>query len=172
MNSPSREPNNIDDEWTLLSEDELDARDADDTAMLGLLRQALEVADPVPRHVVAAARGAIAWRTVEEDLASLVFDSSTELTGVRDLSSARQLTFRSRGVEIEIMLVEAAQRRLVGQLVPAQSATVRLEGTDEHFEQTSDQFGRFSFDRVHTGPVRLSVAGGSGATVTTDWVLL
>lgn len=146
---------------------------ADEDALLNLLRRAIGAADPVPDHVMAAARGAVAWRTIDQDLADLVFDSTAELTGVRGPNAARQLTFRSDGVEIEVMLVDSAARRLVGQLVPARSTTVTLEGTDAQLEQTSDRFGRFSFDRVHTGPVRLKVAGGAGARdIATDWVLL
>ena len=38
----------------------------------------------MPRHVLAAARGAFTWRTIDQELADLVFDSATELTGVRD----------------------------------------------------------------------------------------
>jgi len=146
---------------------------ASDDALLQLLGSAIGIADPVPGHVLAAARGAVAWRTIDQELADLVFDSSAELTGVRDPNAARQLTFRSDAVEIEIMLVDSSARRLVGQLVPARSTTVTLEGTDSQVEQTSDRFGRFSFDRVHTGPVRLTVAGGTSARdIATDWVLL
>lgn len=149
------------------------ADDALDDALLDLLGQAIDAGDPMPAHVLAAARGAVAWRTIDQDLAGLVFDSATELTGVRDPNVARQLTFRSDGVEIEVMLVDSNARRLVGQLVPARPTTVTLESTDVRTEQTSDRFGRFSFDRVRTGPVRFTVAGGVGSRdITTDWVLL
>lgn len=152
----------------------LDAVDeAADDALLELLGEALRTTDPVPEHVMAAARGAVAWRTIDQDLADLVFDSSAELTGVRDPNAARQLTFRSDDVEIELMLVDPAQRRLVGQLVPAQSTTVRLESTEGQIEQTTDRFGRFSFERVRTGPVRITVpATENTRPIATDWMLL
>ncbi len=144
-----------------------------DSELLALLGRALRASDPVPDDVIAAAKGAYAWRTIDEELADLVFDSARELTGVRDRNSSRQLTFRSKGCEIEIMVLDAAERRLVGQLVPAQSTTVTLVGTNERFERASDQHGRFSFDRVQVGPVRLSVSVPGGAPdITTDWVLL
>ena len=147
--------------------------EAADTALLALLGDALNVSDPVPEHVLAAARGAVAWRTIDQDLADLVFDSSAELTGVRDKNAARQLTFRSDGVEIELMLVDSEQRRLVGQLVPAMATTVRLEGTASQVEQSTDRFGRFSFDGVQTGPVRITVPGADGGrAIATDWMLL
>jgi hypothetical protein len=144
-----------------------------DGLLVDLVGRSLRAVDPVPDRVLAAARGAFAWRTIDQELADLVFDSATELTGTRDRGAARQLTFRSRGVEIEIMLVDASERRLVGQLVPAHSTTVRLDSTGQSHEQVSDQYGRFSFDRVATGPVRLSITGTGGTRdVLTDWVLL
>ena len=144
-----------------------------DDALLALLSKALGAADPVPDHVLAAARGAVAWRTIDQDLADLVFDSSVDLAGVRDPNASRQLTFRSDDVEIELMLVDSAPRRLVGQLVPAMTTTVRLEGTETQVEQTTDRFGRFTFDGVQTGPVRITVpATAQGRTISTDWMLL
>lgn len=147
--------------------------DMDDDELLQLLGRALQESDPVPAHVVAAARGAMTWRTIDQELAELVFDSATELTGVRDRDAPRQLTFQAPGLEIEVMLIDSTTRRLVGQLVPGQATTVRLEGPDQQLQHTSDRFGRFSFDDVHPGPVRITVHGShpSGDT-TTDWMLL
>jgi hypothetical protein len=178
MTSPHHTDPPSPDEFGVSSDDDLDfdldsVDEAADAALLALLGQALNIADPVPDHVLAAARGAVAWRTIDQDLADLVFDSSFELTGVRDKNAARQLTFRSDDVEIELMLVDATQRRLVGQLVPAMATTVCLESTETMVEQTTDRFGRFSFDAVHMGPVRISVPNAAGGrAVTTDWMLL
>ncbi|WP_117000937.1 hypothetical protein [Desertimonas flava] len=145
---------------------------SDDT-LLELLGAALQVADPVPEHVLAAARGAVAWRTIDQDLADLVFDSAVELTGVRDRDSARQLTFRTADLEIELMVVDPASRRLVGQLVPPLATSVTLESTSESAVQHSDAYGRFTFEAIADGPVRLAVGGAEGrADVLTDWVLL
>ena len=92
---------------------------------------------PTPSPTTCSPRPAArsAWRTIDQELADLVFDSATELTGVRDPNAARQLTFRSKGVEIEIMLVDSAERRLVGQLVPAHATTVALDSTGQSHEQ-------------------------------------
>jgi hypothetical protein len=143
-----------------------------DDALQELLAVALRQGDPLPRRVIAAARGAWTWRTIDQELADLVFDSATELTGARDREGARQLTFRAPGLEIEVMVADPASRRLVGQLVPAEATTVRLEGTDDVLEQDTDRFGRFTFDGAPSGPVRFSVTNRDGATVTTDWILL
>ena len=146
--------------------------DPNDDALQELLGIALRQADPVPRHVVAAARGAFTWRTIDQELADLVFDSATELTGVRDHGGTRQLTFQAPGLEIEVMVADPATRRLVGQLVPARPATVRLEGTESVSEQEADRFGRFTFDGAPPGPLRITVSEPDGAAVSTDWILL
>jgi hypothetical protein len=144
-----------------------------DESLLELLSHALQVNDPVPDHVLAAAKGAVAWRTIDQDLAELVFDSALEATGVRDRDIARQLTFRADDVEVELMLVDTEPRRLVGQVVPAATTTVRLESTSAVAEQESDKYGRFTFDQVAAGPVRISIRGSEGRPgVLTDWVLL
>lgn len=146
--------------------------DLTDDALQELLGLALHHDDPVPRHVVAAARGAFTWRTIDQELADLVFDSAMELTGVREHGGSRQLTFQAPGLEIEVMIVDPESRRLVGQLVPARAATVRLEGTEHTLEQPADRFGKFSFEAAPPGPVRITVAGPDELAVSTDWVLL
>ena len=65
--------------------------------LLELVGRALRAAEPVPDHVIAGARAAWTWRTIDEELAELVFDSAAELTGVRSEDTARQLTFRAPG---------------------------------------------------------------------------
>ena len=69
---------------------------ASDDELLELVGRALRAAEPVPDQVVAGARAAWTWRTIDEELAELVFDSAAELTGVRSEDTARQLTFRAR----------------------------------------------------------------------------
>jgi hypothetical protein len=137
-----------------------------------LLGVALRHAEPVPEHVLDAARGAWTWRTIDEELAALVFDSATESTGVRDHGGARQLTFQGPGIEIEVMVSDPATRRIVGQLVPAQTATIELENASGTATQTADRLGRFTFEGVPAGPIRLTVTVPDGVTVTTDWVVL
>ncbi|MGH9269940.1 MAG: hypothetical protein ACRDZ2_01565, partial [Ilumatobacteraceae bacterium] len=77
-----------------------------DDQLQELLGRALRAAEPLPDKVVTGARAAWTWRTIDEELAELVFDSATELTGVRSEDTARQLTFRAPGVEVEVMVVD------------------------------------------------------------------
>ena len=144
-----------------------------DDDLLELVGRALRAADPVPDRVLDGARAAWTWRTIDEELAMLVFDSAAELTGVRSEDTARQLTFRAPGMEIEVMVVDEASRRIVGQLVPGGAFDVTLHAGDGAHVTATDHLGRFSFDGVAPGPVRLVVAGDDGnPAVTTQWVLL
>ena len=144
-----------------------------DDDLLELVARALRAADPVPDRVLDGARAAWTWRTIDEELAELVFDSAAELTGVRSEDTARQLTFRAPGMEIEVMVTDEATRRIVGQLVPPGAFTITLLVGDAALAETTDRLGRFSFDAVAPGPVRLVVADPDGtAVVTTEWVLL
>ncbi len=144
-----------------------------DDELLALVGRALRTAEPVPDRVVTGARAAWTWRTIDEELAELVFDSAQELTGVRSEDTARQLTFRAPGVEIEVMVVDDGARRIVGQLVPPGDYTVQLAVGDEVLDEPSDHLGRFTFESVPLGPVRISILGADGAhVVSTEWVLL
>lgn len=149
-----------------------DQGDPDDDALLSLLGRAIAAADPVPEHVTAGARAAFTWRTIDAELAEIVFDSATELAGVRSEDLDRQITFRAPGVEIEVMLVDATARRVVGQLIPPSERTVELVGSDHVDTVGSDRLGRFSFDDVAPGPVRLVVRDADGGAVAqTEWVI-
>ncbi len=144
-----------------------------DDAMIALVGQALRATEPVPEHVLVGARAAWTWRTIDTELAELVFDSALETTGVRSEDTARQLTFRAPGAEIEVMVVDGTTRRIVGQLIPPSELTVQLTSGDEVAEQRSDGMGRFAFDDVRPGPVRLTVLGADGTqTIATEWVIL
>jgi hypothetical protein len=145
----------------------------DDERLLGLLGNALRAVDPVPDHVVEGARAAWTWRTIDAELAELVFDSATELTGVRSEDQLRQVTFRAPGIEIEVMVIDDVSRRIVGQLVPAAEMTIELAGSDRVISTRADRLGRFGFDEVLAGPVRLTVLGDAGEPVVhTEWTLL
>lgn len=144
-----------------------------DEHLMDLLRASFEATDPVPDTVVAAAKEAFTWRTIDAELADIVFDSAVEeLAGVRTTETARQVTFRAPGVEIEVMVMPEGGRKLVGQLVPPQQVTVELHVGDTVRETGTDSLGRFDFDGVPTGPVQIAVEIPSGGRVITDWVVL
>jgi hypothetical protein len=143
-----------------------------DDQLLELVGRALRAVEPVPEHVITGALAAWTWRTIDAELAELVFDSAAELTGVRSEDTARQVTFQAPGVEIEVMVVDDAVRRIVGQLVPGAEMTIELHGGDRVLTTRSDHLGRFGFDEVLSGPVRLTILGDEGQPVVhTDWTV-
>ena len=145
-----------------------------DEELLRQLGAALEAADPVPPEVLAAAKASFTWRTVDAELAALVFDSAgDELVGVRRAGVARQITFRGSGVEIEVQMVAKPARRLIGQLVPPQPAIIELHHATGPRTAQADSLGRFSFDDVPGGFVKLTCRlQGQDAPVHTEWAIL
>ena len=138
--------------------------------ILEALGRALRHSDPIPISVTEAGKAAFTWRTIDAELAELVFDSSRDqLAGVRSETLAeRQLTFQSPNVEIEIMLV-GDTRHLVGQLVPAQEAEVTLITGEASSPTQTDKLGRFDFSQVMPGRIRLQVHTAEGQSITTQW---
>jgi hypothetical protein len=146
-----------------------------DDQLIELLARALDSGDPVPESVLEAAKASFTWRTIDAELASLVFDSAAEdLVGVRSVETTRQLTFSTPGVEIELVVLSEDSRRLIGQLVPPQTAEIVLHSRDEERRVTSDSLGRFTLHDVPTGSVRLTcvLGGEDGATVQTEWTII
>jgi hypothetical protein len=150
----------------------------DDRQLLALLRGVLEGSPepvepvPTPQAVRDAAVAAWTWRTVDEELAALAYDSAGEETvaGVRgEQARHRQLTFESGDTTLE---VELAGRELLGQFLPGARVRVRLstpQGSGEEFD--SDERGRFRVARVPPGAFRLSYDAHGGGWRSTGWIL-
>ena len=93
------------------------AMDPRDRALLVQLRDALEVADPVPDTVVSHAKSAFTWLTIDAELAALADDSLLAGPAVRSAATARSLTFEcATGVVVlEVSDQGEDERRLLGQ---------------------------------------------------------
>jgi hypothetical protein len=145
-----------------------------DDQLTELLGRALSAAEPVPAHALEAAYESMSADTFDAELARLVFDSATDqLVGVRGAGdTTRQVTFSAPGVEIEITVVSEDERRLIGQLVPPQQATVELRHGDEVRESGCDNLGRFQFGSVHAGEIQLVITTDDGSKVMTEWFVL
>lgn len=149
----------------------------DDRQLLALLRGVLATdGDPtvavVPQEVQDAALAAWTWRTVDEELAELAYDSAAEpdRSGVRgNATRHRQLTFESDGSTLE---VELSGRELLGQVLPGRRVRVRLSTPDGPGpELDSDDRGRFRVDEVPSGVFRLSYDALNGPRRSTGWIL-
>jgi hypothetical protein len=140
--------------------------------LLAELRDVAARADPVPSSVLAGAKAAFSWRTIDAELAELTADSVFSGAGVRSADAARLLTFEGPGLEVEVEVTHVgALRRLNGQLVPPGEATVTVRWTDGSSGVDADQMGRFSVDAVRAGAVSIEVRrSGSLHPIVTSWV--
>lgn len=148
-----------------MSDDQVNESD-----LLQTLQRMFDAVDPPPAHVLAHARDAFAWHGIDAELAELVYDSAATAvpTGVRGGHDARQMTFRTPGLEIEIEVTSERARIVIGQLVPAQTAVIELRQDGHTLRTEADALGRFSFEGIAPGAIKLTVVTDSGACVQTE----
>jgi hypothetical protein len=148
----------------------------DDDELIAELRRVAGLADPVPERVLHAARGSFAWRTIDAELAQLAYDSAVDadLAAVRGPGESRLLTFDAPEVSIELEVTETdGERRLEGQLVPPQPATVEIRHQGGSVTAEADELGRFSAAALARGPVSLVCRlHGQANAIVTDWLVL
>jgi hypothetical protein len=131
------------------------------------LRRAAELFDPVPPHLVRGAISAFTWRTIDAELAELVFDSLDQPLAVRGPGQPRLLTFRADEVVVE---VELDDQLLVGRVSPATAAEVRVQHGGVEVAVTADGLGRFTVRGLASGPLRLRCTFDDGRSLVTDWI--
>lgn len=149
-----------------------DGESADDELVTELRALAARL-DPVPPEAAAAARSAIAWRTMDAELAELIDDPASDpsLAGVRSTDTPLLLTFESPLVDIEIEIVRTGDhRRILGQLVPPGFADVEVRHPGGIISVAADEVGTFRAEQIPPGPVNLRCSSGAGI-VETDWFL-
>lgn len=149
----------------------MQARWGDDEALLEDLREALRPLPSPPPDVVAAAKSLYTWRTVDAELAALVYDSDLDdalLTRLRsDAAGGRTLVYEVPGLSVEL---DVSGGGLVGQVLPPQPLDVEVQvpsGTGSRVEV--DELGRFLVAPVPAGPVRLRCHTAEGLHFTTPW---
>ena len=93
---------------------------------------------------------------------------------VRDGPEWRQLSFRASGLTIELEITGSGEyRRLLGQLIPRQSAVVDIRHGLGVITVEADTLGRFSADEVPFGQIGLRCRLGSDQSpVVTGWITL
>ncbi len=148
----------------------------DDAVLEGELRQIIERLDPVPERLLAAAKDCYTWRTVDTDLAELVFDSVAEHHGVllRGADQARLLSFEAPDLTVDVQVTGIGQaRRILGQVAPPQPVTVRIRQGQDVSDLDADELGRFS-GQLREGPFSLLCTGSAedSRPVVTDWIAL
>ena len=142
----------------------------DDEGLMEELSVAIGQGREVPDHRRQAAYGAFAWRTVDQDLLTLVHDSSL-LAGaaVRGDQDARTLSFEGGGTSVELEVDGAA---LTGQVLLAGDVVVvtmqRADG--ESRTARTDESGFFTLPDV-SGTVRFALEI-DGTVRHTEWITL
>lgn len=146
-----------------------------DDELLAALRRVLADVDPIPEHVQLAARWAIEWRTLDAELAALVHDSTVDepALAVRGDSGPRLLTFETADLTIEVeaesqSATDGDTVRIVGQLIPAQSAQIALHSGDELQVTSADERGRFVAAGLRRGSLTLRCRLGGARLVETS----
>ncbi len=147
-----------------------DADDSGDDALMDELRDALRQDPAVPVGWREAARGAFAWRTIDQELLALTYDSDTEAgPAVRGASAARVLEFTGGELSLEVELVN---RQVMGRLTGPGAAEVAFESADGRLRSTTpDKSGFFTLDGEDHGLVRFSIESGDSRYVT-EWFVL
>jgi hypothetical protein len=95
-------------------------------------------------------------------------------SAVRGGPEWRQLSFRASGLTIELEITGSGDfRRLIGQLVPRQSAGVDIRHGHGVIAVEADPMGRFSAGQVPFGQISLRCRLGSDqAPIVTGWISL
>ncbi|MEA2220628.1 MAG: hypothetical protein QOJ35_3254 [Solirubrobacteraceae bacterium] len=153
---------------------------SEDDILLDELRRVFAAIDPVPEAVRIAARAAIEWRSIDAELADLTSDSSVDepALAVRGTATPRLLTFEARDLTIEVEAEPAGDEtlRLVGQIVPPQTAQIAVRYGHELVATCADERGRFVARGVDPGFVSLRChlggESGEGRLVETAWLSL
>ncbi len=145
----------------------------DDDQLISDLRRVLDAVDGPRIADSAAAKAAFGWHDIDAELAQLVFDSEQHSsdTGVVVRGSeeaSRQLTFSTEHVTIDIEIGEAG---LMGQIVPAQPATVELHQPGRDVQRLdTDDFGVFAIASIEPGPTTVVARAADGSwSVRTAW---
>jgi hypothetical protein len=145
-------------------------------ATLRRLSELRQVTDRVPDRVRSDAAVAFAWRSVDDELAALVYDSDHDpevLENVRgEPAAARNLTFRAPGLVLEVEVSRDRQREIVCQVVPPQPARLSVRHLRSEVADQLDDEGTFCVGGLPPGPVSLRcepLAEGA-SSVATSWV--
>ena len=143
----------------------------DDEELLGMLEQALSRRAEVPPEIVAAAKSAYTWRTIDVELAQLTYDSTCHYAPMRaEAASIRALTFASAHLSIELEVMDDS---LFGKVVPAQAASVEVyASTDPETAIPTDEIGCFVIRPIPRSPFRLRCRAAAKIDVLTGWLTL
>lgn len=149
-----------------------------DDALVIALRRVAARADPVPESLLRAGRETLTWRRVDAELAELLRDSALDDARpalVRGEGEPRAISFAAGELTIELdVLADGPRRRLVGQLVPAQAATIEIQSAALRTTVAADSHGRFHAEGIAVGRIRLRLTRNAPAErpIETSWITI
>lgn len=148
-----------------------------DDEMTTVLRRIGNETDGVPEHVLAGARAAFAWRTIDAELAALAHDSAVDgALAVRGQESPRLLSFTAPQITVDVEVTEIGDhRRLLGQLVPPAATRLEVRHAEGMTPVEADDLGRFVAEHLPPGPVSIRCHLASAerpVVVDTDWLTI
>ena len=146
----------------------------DDDELVAALREAVRARQAVPPEFVQAGKSAFAWHNIDAELAQLTYDSSRDTLYEPSLraeaASIRALTFTAPDLVIEL---EVSDDSLLGQIVPAQRGTVRVQLADgPETAVRADEIGCFAIRPIPSRPFRLYCQTAAGTEALTGWITL
>jgi hypothetical protein len=146
----------------------------DDEQLLAALREALGADEAVPPEFIELGKNAYAWHNIDAELAQLTYDSSHEpdhaLSLRAEAASIRALTFTSAHLTIEL---EVSEDSVLGQVIPAQSGTIEIQGRDAAIASTeADEVGCFLIRPIPDSPFRLRFRTADDTDILTGSITL
>lgn len=134
-----------------------------------LMREVLDRVEPIPERALRAAYQARQMRSLEAELATLLYDSERDGDLLLTRSSeaeVRLLSLANDHLSVELSLLPDGET-IVGELSPVDDTRQVLVETRDSDDATAvevDQFGRFRATVV--GPIRIRVPG----KLVTPWI--
>ncbi len=143
---------------------------AEEARLLDELREALTLARPAPDGLTELAAATFSWRTVEEELAQLAFDSTESLMAVRSDTTVRTMSFELEGLTIDLQ-INLSAGSLIGQIEPEEQGTASLIHREGILDTPIEDLGTFGFDDLPAGPLAIRVTLAD-RVVRTEWFLI
>lgn len=134
--------------------------------VLDRIRELYEAIDPVPSALYSRVRFALDLDDVERELASVCADLEL-VSAVRGSDHARTITFECETLTIAVTITAtgANRYRLDGWIAPPAALVVEIRLAGSRRQLSSDDGGRFAFEDVSSGEMRLAVLPVSGGPV-------
>ncbi len=145
-----------------------------DVLLLERLGRLADVVDPVPHHVLEAARAVYAFRDPDAELMTAVAVDSGRLAAVRGTAPTSRMHFFEFGdlsIDVELT-VTGAFGSLVGAVADGAlmgGATVTVDTPSASFTTVLDDDGRFSVSAIPLGLVRLCLERPGRPRIDTPW---